>query len=103
MNFGGSKTMTVNFNGMSIMDMPLMNAYANMGMNTGMYGMGYGMGVGMMNPQGMMTNIQQWDDFGVNRQVATFRNQNNAQFQMQAQNGSIQRQAQILAQEIKTG
>ena len=95
--------MTVNFNGMSIMDMPLMSAYSNMAMNTGMYGMGmgYGMGVGMMNPQSMMTNIQQWDDFGVNRQVSAFRNQNNAQFQMQAQNGSIERQVRILAQEIK--
>lgn len=93
--------MTVNFNGMSIMDMPLMSAYSNMGLGTGMYGMGYGMGVGMMNPQYMMTNIQQWDDFGVNRQVSAFRNQNNAQFQMQAQNGTIERQVRILEQQIK--
>ena len=94
--------MTVNFNGMSIMDMPLMSAYSNMAMNTGMYSMyGMGYGMGMMNPQPMMTNIQQWDDFGINRQVNAFKNQNNAQFQMQAQNGSIERQVRILAQEIK--
>lgn len=90
--------MTVNFNGLSIMDMPLMSLSTNPYMG---YGMGYGMGVGMMNPQTMMTNIQQWDDFGMNRQVSTYKNQNNARFQMQAQNGSIERQVRILAQEIR--
>lgn len=100
--------MTVNFGmvnpnaGMNIMDMPVLNAYT--GMAAGNVGMGYGMaslGYGLMNPQYQMQTMQQWDDFGVNRQVAAFRNQNNAQFQMQAQNGSIQRQIQILSQEIK--
>ena len=90
--------MTVNFNGLGIMDMPLMSLSTNPYMG---YGMGYGMGVGMMNPQTMMTNIQQWDDFGMNRQVSTYKNQNNARFQMQAQNGSIERQVRILAQEIR--
>jgi len=98
--------MTIGYTGMNpfmySMDTDLMMNSPIMGAGVGMgYGMGYGMGVGMMNPQNMMTNIQQWDDFGVNRQVAAFKNQNNAQFQMQAQNGSIQRQVQILAQEIK--
>ena len=99
--------MTVNFGmvnpsaGMSIMDMPIMNAYS--GMATGAMGMGTGMvgTYGFLNPQYQMQTMQQWDDFGVNRQVAAFKNQNNAQFQMQSQNGSIQRQVQILAQEIK--
>jgi len=77
--------MTVNFGmvnpnaGMNLMDMPLMNAYS--GMATG----AMGMGAGMVGTYGFLN----------------FRNQNNAQFQMQAQNGSIQRQVQILAQEIK--
>ena len=92
--------MTVNFGMvnpymMSGMDVPLMNPYS--GMMTG-YGCSF---TGLMNPQQQMQNIQQWDNFGVDRQVASYKNQNNAQFQMQAQNGSIQRQVQILAQEIK--
>ena len=94
--------MTVNF-GMvnpymtTMMDAPLMSPYAGMGM-----GAGFGMLGGIsMNPQQYMQNIQQWDNFGINRQVAAYQNQNNAQFQMQAQNGSIQRQVQILAQEIR--
>ena len=94
--------MTIGYTGMNPFMNPsgldtMMNAPI---LGSGM-GMGYGMGVGMMNPQSMMSNIQQWDDFGVNRQVAAFKNQNNAQFQMQAQNGSIQRQARILAQQVK--
>jgi len=101
--------MTIGYTGMNpfmysmntdlVMDSPILSA--GIGMGGAGYGMGYGMGVGMMNPQSMMTNIQQWDDFGVNRQVAAFKNQNNAQFQMQAQNGSIERQVRILAQQIK--
>lgn len=94
--------MTFGYTGMN----PFMNTVGmDMMMNAPILGpgcgMGYGMGVGMMNPQTMMTNIQQWDDFGMNRQVSTYKNQNNARFQMQAQNGSIERQVRILAQEIR--
>ena len=109
--------MTVNFGTMNpymmssvdmdnIMNAPILSSGMGMTnpmmMGTGIGGYaGLGTFGGVLNPQYQMQTIQQWDDFGVNRQVAAFRNQNNAQFQMQAQNGSIQRQVQILAQEIK--
>ena len=84
-----------------MMTSPYMTGMAGVPGMTGSYaGLGAFGGV-LMNPQQYMQNIQQWDNFGVNRQVAAFQNQNNAQFQMQAQNGSIQRQVQILAQEIR--
>jgi len=94
--------MTVNFGMMNpymmgnMMDAPLLNPYTSMGMGYGMVG-----GIPGFNPQQQMQNIQQWDNFGVNRQVAGFKNQNNAQFQMQAQNGSIERQVRILSEQIK--
>jgi len=102
--------MTVNFGTMNpymmssvdmdnIMNAPILSSGIGIGMtNPMMMGAGFGgyagLGTfgGVLNPQYQMQTIQQWDDFGVNRQVAAFRNQNNAQFQMQAQNGSIQRQ-----------
>ena len=96
--------MTVNFgmvnpyNNMNLMDMPLMNAYSG-------YGAGYGLGTfGMVNPQfqqAQMQNMQQWDNFGINRQVQMYQNQNNAQFKMASQNENIQRQIQILNGQIK--
>ena len=101
--------MTVNYAGMmnpymysmdtdTIMNAPVLSS----GVATGM-GYGYGLGTFgcVLNPQYQMQTIQQWDNFGVNRQVTAFQNQNNARFQMQAQNGSIERQVRILAQEIK--
>ena len=51
--------------------------------------------------QAQMQNMQRWDNFGINRQVQMFQNQNNAQFQMSTQMNDIQRQAQILHSQIK--
>ena len=96
--------MTVNFgmvnpyNNINLMDMPLLNAYSG-------YGAGYGLGTfGMVNPQFQqvqMQNMQQWDNFGIDRQVQMYQNQNNAQFRMASQNDNIQRQVQILNSQIK--
>ena len=58
----------------------------------------------MLNPQyqkAYMQNMQQWDNFGINRQVQMYQNQNNAQFKMASQNENIQRQIQILNGQIK--
>ncbi|MGN1124886.1 MAG: hypothetical protein ACI4SM_01745 [Candidatus Gastranaerophilaceae bacterium] len=104
--------MTVNFgmvnpymNSMNIMDAPLMNASTAMGMNPfGMdysMGMGYGYGMGAWNPQYQMNVMQQWDNFGINRQVQTYQNQNNAQFKMASQTEAISRQINILQNQIK--
>ena len=116
--------MTVNFGMMNpymtsvdvdaMMNAPLMSM--NSGINTSPYmtgmagvpgfagayaGLGnFGM-VGGFNQQQYMNNIQQWDNFGVNRQVTSYNNQNNARFEMQSKNGSIEYQVKILAQEIK--
>ena len=95
--------MTVNFGmvnpmGMNLMDMPVMNAFSGPGMMPSV-GMGYGMGA--FNPQYQMQTMQQWDNFGVSRQVAAYQNQNNAQFQMAAQTENIARQIQILKTEIQ--
>ena len=51
--------------------------------------------------QAQMQNMQRWDNFGINRQVQMFQNQNNAQFQIASQNSDIQRQIQILNSQIK--
>ena len=102
--------MSVNFGmvnpsaGLSIMDMPILNAYSGAGMNMngvtpyagGMYG-----GFGILNPQYQMQTMQQWDNFGIDRQVSMYQNQNNAQFRMQGQNNSIARQIQVLSSQIK--
>ena len=101
--------MTVNFGmvnptGMNnIMDMPILNAYSGTGMlaQGTNYGMPY-MGTGYFNPQYQMQTMQQWDNFGVGRQVAAYQNQNNAQFQMASQTQNISRQIQILQTEIKS-
>ena len=100
--------MTVNFGmvnptaGMSIMDMPILNAYSGTGMmNPAMGGYGVGTFGNVLNPQYQMQTMQQWDNFGVNRQVAAYQNQNNAQFKMAAQTENIARQIQILSSEIK--
>ena len=121
--------MTVNFNtmyptGMSSLDLdnlmnaPVLSANTAMGLPsvTGTLpslsgyagvGMGYsGLGTfgGMLNPQyqkAYMQNMQQWDNFGINRQVQMYQNQNNAQFKMASQNENIQRQIQILNGQIK--
>ena len=94
--------MTVNFGmvnpmGMNLMDMPVMNAFSGPGMMPSV-GMGYGMGA--FNPQYQMQTMQQWDNFGVSRQVSAYQNQNNAQFQMASQTENISRQIQILRTEI---
>ena len=60
---------------------------------------GYGMGV--WNPQYQMNVMQQWDNFGINRQVQTYQNQNNAQFKMASQTEAISRQINILQNQIK--
>ena len=102
--------MSVNFGmvnptaGMSVMDMPILNAYSGAGMTMnainpymgGMYG-----GFGIVNPQYQMQTMQQWDNFGIDRQVSMYQNQNNAQFRMQGQNNSIARQIQVLSSQIK--
>ncbi len=103
--------MSVNFGmvnpsmGMNVMDMPVLNAYSGVGMMNmngvtpyagGMYG-----GFGILNPQYQMQTMQQWDNFGIDRQVAMYQNQNNAQFRMQGQNNSIARQIQVLSSQIK--
>ena len=106
--------MTVNFGmvnptaGLSVMDMPILNAYSGAGMTMngvtpyatpyagGMYG-----GFGILNPQYQMQTMQQWDNFGIDRQVSMYQNQNNAQFRMQGQNNSIARQIQVLSSQIK--
>mgnify|MGYP006907959485 FL=1 len=121
--------MTVNFNtmyptGMSNLDLdnlmnaPVLSANTAMGMPsvagtlpslTGYAGMGMGytgLGTfgGMLNPQyqqAYMQNMQQWDNFGIDRQVQMYQNQNNAQFKMASQNQNIQRQVQILNSQIK--
>ena len=105
--------MTVNFNtmyptGMSNLDLdnlmnaPVLSANTAMGMPsvagtlpslTGYAGMGMGytgLGTfgGMLNPQyqqAYMQNMQQWDNFGIDRQVQMYQNQNNAQFKMASQ------------------
>jgi hypothetical protein len=51
--------------------------------------------------QAQMQNMQRWDNFGINRQVQMFQNQNNAQFQIASQNSDIQRQIQVLNSQIK--
>jgi len=87
----------------NLMDAPLTGPYMGMGMmpNMGMGMMMPGVVMPTYNPQAQMNNIQQWDNFGINRQVQMFQNQNNAQFQMSAQMNDIQRQAQILHSQIK--
>ncbi len=87
----------------TLMDAPLTGPYMGMGMmpNMGMGMMMPGVVMPTYNPQAQMNNIQQWDNFGINRQVQMFQNQNNAQFQMSAQMNDIQRQAQILHSQIK--
>ena len=51
--------------------------------------------------QVQMQNMQRWDNFGINRQIQMFQNQNNAQFQIASQNSDIQRQIQVLNSQIK--
>ena len=87
----------------TLMDAPLTGPYMGMGMmpNMGMGMMMPGVVMPTYNPQAQMSNIQQWDNFGVSRQVQMFQNQNNAQFRMASQNSDIQRQIQILHSQIK--
>lgn len=107
--------MAINYTGMmnpymynmdadTIMNAPILSANSAMGYGYGM-GMPYA-GVGtfgnVLNPQYQMQTMQQWDNFGVGRQVAAYQNQNNAQFQMAAQTENISRQIQILQTEIKS-
>ena len=90
----------------TIMNAPILSANTAMGgMATvggmspyagGMYG-----GFGILNPQYQMQTMQQWDNFGIDRQVSMYQNQNNAQFRMQGQNNSIARQIQVLSSQIK--
>ena len=87
-----------------IMNAPILSSNTAMGMGMGAP-MGGFAGVGtfgnVLNPQYQMQTMQQWDNFGVDRQVAAYQNQNNAQFKMAAQTQNISRQIQILQQEIK--
>ena len=92
--------MTVNYAGMMN---PYMDTIMNAPVLSSGIGMGYGLGTfgGVLNPQYQMQTMQQWDNFGVNRQVAAYQNQNNAQFQMASQTENISRQIQILSSQIK--
>ena len=100
--------MTVNFGmispymtGTNLMDAPLMGIYTNPQlMGNPSFGMGYGMG--MWTPQYQMQTIQQWDNFGIDRQVQGYQNQNNAQFKMAAQTEAISRQINVLKNQIKS-
>ena len=110
-NYGMMNPYMTSLNADAMMNAPLMSFNSGMTspiapgmpMMPGMYtGLGnFGLVGGFNNQKQYMDNIQEWDNFGVSRQVAGFKNQNNAQFQMQAQNGSIERQARILAEQIK--
>ena len=108
-NFGAMNPYMYNMDADTIMNAPILNA------NTAMGGMGYGYGMGMttpytgvgtfgnvLNPQYQMQTMQQWDNFGISRQVAQYQNQNNAQFQMASQTENISRQIQILRSEIQS-
>lgn len=80
----------------------------NVGMNPYMMGgdimtnnMMMGMGGMMMNPQMQIANMNQWDQYGVDRQVNMYKQQNNAQFQMSAQTDRLYRQVQILNEKVQ--
>ena len=103
--------MTVNYTGMMnpymytmdadmVMNAPVLNSGIATGMGYG-YGLGLGTFGGVLNPQYQMQTMQQWDNFGVSRQVAAYQNQNNAQFQMASQTENIARQVQILSSQIR--
>lgn len=108
-NFGMANPYMYNMDADTIMNAPILNA------NTAMGGMGYGYGMAgmttpytgvgtfgnVLNPQYQMRTMQQWDNFGISRQVAQYQNQNNAQFQMASQTENISRQIQILRTEIQ--
>ncbi len=105
-NFGMVNPYMYSMDADTIMNAPILSANTAMGgMATvggmspyagGMYG-----GFGILNPQYQMQTMQQWDNFGIDRQVSMYQNQNNAQFRMQGQNNSIARQIQVLSSQIK--
>ncbi|MGN0018160.1 MAG: hypothetical protein ACI37S_03870 [Candidatus Gastranaerophilaceae bacterium] len=84
-----------------IMNAPL-TGVSTMGMTMPMMPT-YGVGTfgGVLSPKCQMQMMSQWDNFGIDRQVAMYKNNNNAQFRMASQNETISRQIQILQNEIK--
>ena len=59
------------------------------------------MGGMMYNPQMQIANMNQWDQYGIDRQVNMYKQQNNAQYQMSAQTDKIYRQVQILSEKAQ--
>ncbi len=103
-NFGMVNPYMYSMDADTIMNAPILSANTAMGGGMGMMpAMGAGMygGFGILNPQYQMQTMQQWDNFGIDRQVSMYQNQNNAQFRMQGQNNSIARQIQVLSSQIK--
>ncbi len=103
-NFGMVNPYMYSMDADTIMNAPILSANTAMGgMVGGMSPYAGGMygGFGLVNPQYQMQTMQQWDNFGIDRQVSMYQNQNNAQFRMQGQNNSIARQIQVLSSQIK--
>lgn len=103
-NFGMVNPYMYSMDADTIMNAPILSANTAMGgMVGGMAPYAGGMygGFGILNPQYQMQTMQQWDNFGIDRQVSMYQNQNNAQFRMQGQNNSIARQIQVLSSQIK--
>ncbi len=83
-----------------VMNYGMMNPYMSSDiMTSGMMNpYGYGM---MFNPSTQINYMNQWDQFGIDRQVNLYKGQNNAQYQMSAQTDGIARQVQILSQKAR--
>ena len=74
--------------------------FGNTGMMTNPINSGLGNFGSLLSPKYQMKWLKDWDTFGVDRQVMSVTNNNNARFKMAGQNGPIMRQIQVLHNEI---